>query len=158
MSPLGLNDRPDGCLPTVTVCASFGGFAFMSMTKSLSVGTSLRTPLSSATVIELATSAMLPFGEMARFIGGPTMEFSSCSVATIFGASGCARSTIRTVSWPVGLTTGLPCASVPGFSSLPTIMKGAALAGIEVVASSERLAATQCFSSSDGMVSSLKSS
>jgi uncharacterized membrane protein YphA (DoxX/SURF4 family) len=38
------------------------------------------------------------------------------------------------------------------------IMKGAALAWIEVVASKQRLAATQCFNSSDGMVSSLKSS
>ncbi len=122
MSPFGLNDRPDGCLPKVSVCTSFGGLAFMSMTNSLSVGTILRTPLSSATVIELATSAMLPLGEIARLVGGPTTEFSSFSEATTFGSSGFARSKITTVSLPVGLTIGLPWASVPGFSSLPTIM------------------------------------
>src|ERR1019366_521416 len=100
--------------------------AFISITNSLSVGTILRTPLSSATVIESATSAMAPFGEMSRLVGGPTIEFSSGSETTIFGASGFARSTISTASSPVGLTIGLPCASVPGFSSSPTIMKGAA--------------------------------
>ena len=50
------------------------------------------------------------------------MEFSSFSVATTVGSSGFARSKITTVSLPAGLTTGLPSASVPGFSSLPTIM------------------------------------
>ena len=122
MSPFGLNDRPDGCLPTVTVCASFGGLALRSMTNSLSAGASLRVPLSSVTVIASATSAMLPLGAMSRLVGGPTMEFSSFSVATTVGSSGFARSKITTVSLPAGLTTGLPSASVPGFSSLPTIM------------------------------------
>ena len=122
MSPFGLNDRPDGCFPTVTVWASFGGFALRSMTNTLSVGTNLRVPFSSATVIESATSAMLLSGAMARLVGGPTMEFSSFSVAATVGSSGFARSKITTVSLPDGLTMDLPCASVPGFSSLPTIM------------------------------------
>ena len=80
----------------------------MSMTNSLSVGTILRTPLSSATVIESAISAMLPLGEIARLVGGPTTEFSSFSETTTFGSSGFARSKITTLSLPVGLTIGLP--------------------------------------------------
>ena len=109
--PSGLNDRPEGCLPSVTVCASFGGLDLRSMTHNLSVGTILRAPLSSTTVIESATSAMLLSGEMARLVGGPTIEFSSCKVATIFGVIGFAISMICTVSLPVGETIGLPWSS-----------------------------------------------
>src|ERR1700761_3012787 len=153
MSPFGLNDRPDGCFPTVTVEASFGGLAFMSMTKTLSVGTVFRVPLSSTTVTESAISAMLPLGEMARLVGGPTKEFSSFNVATIFGASGLATSTTSTVSLPVGLTIGLPWASVPpGFLSLPMIMKGAACT-TAVQANRVRHAAAQHCNSGDGIVS-----
>ena len=90
---------------------------------------------------------MLPLGEIAMLTGGPTIEFSSFRLTTIFGSSGFARSKITTVSLPVGLTMGFPCASgPPGFSSLPTIMKGAADAGMAVVASSTRLAIAACFS------------
>ena len=130
--PSGLNDRPEGCLPSVTVCASFGGLALRSMTNSLSVGTILRAPLSSTTVIESATSAMLLSGEMARLVGGPTIEFSSCKVATIFGASGFARSMICTLSLPVGEMIGLPWSSQRIFSSLPTIMNGLAWARLRL--------------------------
>ena len=111
MVPVGLNDRPEGCLPSSSVSTRFGGFAFKSITNSLFVGPALLTPFSCVTVMESATNAIAPFGEIARFVGGPTIEFSSGRDATILGSSGLARSTIRTASLPVGLTTGLPAAS-----------------------------------------------
>src|SRR5712664_2388085 len=61
---------------------------------------------------------------MSRLTGGPTIEFFRGRVATILGASGLARSTIRTVSLPLGDRTVFPSSSHQTFSSLPTIMNG----------------------------------
>ena len=129
MLPDGLKLRPEGCLPPVMVAASLGGFAFMSMTWILSSGTCLSVSPSLITFIESATSATVPVGSMSRLTGGPTIEFLSGRLATIFGFIGSARSTISTESLPAGEITGLPASSHRTFSSLPTIMKGAARAG-----------------------------
>ena len=66
---------------------------------------------------------------MAKLTGGPTTEFFSGRLATIFGLSGFARSTINTESFPGGETTALPLSN-PNFSSSPTIMNGAARAAV----------------------------
>jgi hypothetical protein len=81
---------------------------------------------STTTFTESATSAIVPVGSMSRLTGGPTTEFLSGRLATIFGLMGSARSTISTESLPGGDSTGLPLSSQSCFSSLPTIMKGAA--------------------------------
>ena len=69
---------------------------------------------------------------MARLTGGPTTEFFSGRVATIFGLSGLARSRITTESLPAGERTVLPLSSHSTFSSLPTIRKGAARRAVEL--------------------------
>jgi hypothetical protein len=51
-------------------------------------------------------------------------------LATIFGSSGSAKSTIKTESFPGGDKTGLPSLSHRIFSSSPTIMNGAARAAV----------------------------
>src|ERR1051326_60839 len=94
----------------------------------LSSGAFLRVPLSFATLIESATRAIEPVGSMSRLTGGPITEFLSGRLATIFGLSGSARSTISTESLPAGDRTTLPASSQISFSSLPTIIKGAACA------------------------------
>src|SRR5258708_3900409 len=63
---------------------------------------------------------------MARLTGGPTTEFFSGRLTTIFGLSGLATSRITTESFPAGDTIGLPWSSHKSFSSLPTIRNGAA--------------------------------
>jgi hypothetical protein len=60
------------------------------------------------TLTESATSATEPVGSMSRFTGGPITEFFSGRLATIFGLSGSARSTINTESFPGGENTGFP--------------------------------------------------
>src|SRR6202041_790235 len=126
--PDGLMLRPEGCLPPVTVAASLGGLAFMSITKILLSGTCLSASPSLTTSPDLATSATEPVESISRLTGGPTTEFSSGSVATIFGFSGLARSTIRTESLPGADSTVLPSSSHVTFSSMPTIMNGLAQA------------------------------
>src|SRR5581483_4355108 len=126
--PSGLKFSPDGCLPPVMVAASFGGSAFMSMTKILLSGTCLSALPSLTTSTESATSATAPVGSMSTLTGGPTTEFSSGSEATILGVSGLARSTIRTESLPGAASTVLPSSSQVTFSSMPTIMNGLAQA------------------------------
>ena len=60
------------------------------------------------TSMESATIATESVGSIARFTGGPTTEFFSGRLATIFGLSGFARSTTNTESSPGGDTTALP--------------------------------------------------
>src|SRR5262249_49000941 len=124
--PAGLKLRPDGCLPTVTVSASLGGLAFRSRTETLLSGACFSTSPALLTSIESATSAMELVGSIARLTGGPTIEFFSARLTTIFGLSGSARSRITTESLPAGDTIGLPWSSHKSFSSLPTISNGAA--------------------------------
>src|SRR5512146_262476 len=61
-------------------------------------------------------------GLTARLVGGPMIELASGIVATMRSAAGFDMSMIDSVSWPGGRSIGLPLASQPGFSSLPTIM------------------------------------
>ena len=128
--PDGLKFNPEGCLPPVMVAASFGGLAFMSITKILLSGTCLNASPSLTTSTEFATSATEPVGSMSTLTGGPTTEFSSGSVATILGLSGLARSTIRTESLPGADKIVLPSSSHVTFSSMPTIMNGLAWAQV----------------------------
>src|SRR5262249_3469462 len=124
--PAGLTLRPDGCLPTVTVSPSLGGLAFRPTTQTLLPGPCLNASPSLLTSIESATSAIELVGSIARLTGGPTTEFLSGRLATIFGLSGSATSRITTESFPAGDTIGLPWSSHKSFSSLPTISNGAA--------------------------------
>ena len=82
-----LIDRPDGCLPTLTVSISCGGLAVRSMTQSRVSGTCLRTPPSLTTLIELATSARPSSGVIARLVGGPTIVLVSGRLTSVRGAS-----------------------------------------------------------------------
>src|SRR4051812_15319508 len=84
------------------------------------------------TSTESATSAIEPEGSMSTLTGGPTIEFFRGRVATIFGSSGLARSTIRTVSLPGADSTVFPSSSHQTFSSLPTIMNGLAYARLRL--------------------------
>src|SRR5437870_4574178 len=69
-------------------------------------------------------------GVMARFTGGPKIEFMSWRFAITRGDSGSLpMSMMETVSLPGGAKTGLPASSQPTFSSLPTIISSAPLAG-----------------------------
>src|SRR3989442_5647882 len=121
--PARLIDMPEGCLPAVTVSISLGGFAVRSMTQIRLSGTCFQAPPSWATFIELATSARLSSGVMARLTGGPTMVFMSGRETRIFGASGSVpTSMIATESRPGGPMTALPDASQLCFSSRPTII------------------------------------
>jgi hypothetical protein len=89
--------RPDGCLPTVSVCTSFGGSAFMSTTNNLSAGVSLRTPFSSIVVIESAISAMpcLSVGGQRRVRRGARR---GCQRPAVHVALRCRRSALPQVS------------------------------------------------------------
>jgi len=76
------------------------------------------------TSTESATRAIELVGSMATFTGGPTTEFLSGRLATIFGASGLARSRITTESLPGADRIVSPFLSHRTFSSLPTIANG----------------------------------
>ena len=78
--------------------------------------------------IELATSASLPSGVMARLVGGPKIEFISGRSTTIFGLSGSVpMSMIETVSWPGADATTFPASSQVTFWSLALSMSSAAV-------------------------------
>src|SRR5206468_268811 len=62
---------------------------------------------------------------MARLVGGPTIEFISGRLATIFGASGLLMSTMEMESLPGGRRIVLPVLSNANLSSLPMIMSWA---------------------------------
>src|SRR5262245_32348667 len=124
--PAGLKLRAGCCLAAVTGSASLGGLAFRSMTETLLSGPCLNASPSLLTSIESATSATELVGSIATLTGGPTTEFFSGRLATIFGLSGSARSRITTESFPAGDTIGLPWSSHKSFSSLPTMRNGAA--------------------------------
>lgn len=68
--PARLIDRPEGCLPMASVSISFGGVAARSITNSRLSGTWRRTPFSSTTLSELATSASFSSAVIARLVGG----------------------------------------------------------------------------------------
>ena len=69
--PARLIAMPEGCLPSWSVAITAGGYAVRSMTKSLLSGTFFRLSPSLTTSIELATSASLLSGVIARLVGGP---------------------------------------------------------------------------------------
>ena len=128
--PARLIDSPDGCLPTLTVSISRGGLATRSMTQTRVSGTCLRTPPSSTTLSELATSARLSSGVMARLTGGPAMVLASGRLTIIFGPSGSVPMSITdTESLPIGARTTRPASSQLCFSSLPTIISSRLPAG-----------------------------
>src|SRR5207237_423374 len=77
-----------------------------------------------ATLTESATSATVPVGSIARFTGGPTTEFFSGRLATIFGFIGSARSTISTESLPTGDSTGFPLPSRRDLPPFPPAENG----------------------------------
>src|SRR5207253_10269305 len=87
-SPFGAIARPEACFPALTVAMIAGGFAFRSMTKTLSSGTFFQPVPSDSGLSELATRAISPEGWIARLVGGPAIVFISGMLATIFGASG----------------------------------------------------------------------
>src|SRR5260370_36270790 len=95
----------------------------------LSSGPGLSVPASSITLTQSETSATDPVGSMARLTGGPTSEFLSGRLATIFGPSGLARSTISTESLPGDDRICLPLEYHSSFSSLPAIRNGAGCSG-----------------------------
>ena len=105
--PAGLMLSPDGCFPTVIVPMALGGLACEVDDADFVVGHLLRASPSLITLMESATSAIEPEGSMARLTGGPTTEFFSGRLATIFGFIGSARSTISTESRPGGDSDGL---------------------------------------------------
>src|SRR5579864_2224474 len=150
--PDGLKFNPEGCLPPVMVAASFGGFAFISITKILLSGTCLSALPSLTTSTEFATRATEPDGSISRLTGGPTTEFSSGRVATILGSSGLARSTIRTESLPGGERTFLPSSSHRSFSSRPTIMNGLAWAQLRLALQSRAVASANPAVRNSGIV------
>src|SRR5205807_1731346 len=121
-SPFALIAIPDGCFPALTVAITVGGFAFRSITNTLSSGTFFQPAPSGSALIELAMSAISPEGWIARLVGGPTTVLFNGKVAAIRGVSGFEISTIETESFPGGCGTGLPSAPNVTFSSLPTII------------------------------------
>jgi hypothetical protein len=75
---------------------------------------------------------------MSRLTGGPTTEFFSGRLATIFGSSGFARSTINTESLPAGDSTTLPSSSNSTFSSLPTTHEWCGISLIETASAQQK--------------------
>src|SRR6267378_6110130 len=121
--PARLIDMPEGCLPAAIVSISFGGLTVRSMTQIRLSGTCFHAPPSWTTFIELATSARLSSGVMARLTGGPTIVFASGSTTSVFGARGSVpTSKIATESRPGGPITAFPDSSQLCFSSSPTII------------------------------------
>lgn len=133
--PARLIDRPEGCLPTVSVSISLGGVVLRSITNRRLSGTCRRTPFSSTTLSELATSASVSPGVIARLTGGPAMVLSSCRLPTSLGASGSVpMSSTCTVSRPIGARITAPASLHDCFSSLATSMSWrCAVAGVRLV-------------------------
>ena len=138
-SPFDDMSRPEGCFPTASEVTSFGGVALRSMTWILLSSTCFRASPSLITSTESDTSASEPSGVIARFTGGPMIEFFRGRLATILGASGSARSTMTTLSRPGAERTPLPSSSQMSFSSFPTIRYGAAYAEVASDAAAERV-------------------
>ena len=100
------------------------------MTWTLLSGCGFQAEPSCTQRIELATSASLPSGVMARLVGGPKIEFISGRSTTIFGLSGSVpMSMIETVSWPGADATTFPASSQITFWSLALSMSSAAVPG-----------------------------
>src|SRR5205823_10558774 len=62
-------------------------------------------------VTEFATIATRSSGVMARFVGGPKIEFISGKLMTTLGDSGLEMSTTEMESWPGATNLRLPSAS-----------------------------------------------